>query len=217
MIVALDGPAGAGKSTVAKLLAEKLGFFYLDTGALFRAVTLAAIEAGANLENEDELESLARSIKVEFDGRRTLLNGKDVSDSIRRESVTERVKFVARFPKVRAVVAEIEKRLASGKNVVVEGRDATTVVFPYADVKFYLDASSPERARRRYEEMKRRGEKVSFEEVMRAIEERDRSDFGRECAPLRASPDAVRVDTTSLSIEEVVERLYKECRRVLRI
>lgn len=216
VIVAIDGPAGSGKSTVAKLLAEKLGFFYLDTGALYRALTLAAIRSGTEITDRRRLVELAKTIRIDFDGNRTYIDGEDVSERIRDEAVTAKVRFLAELPEVREVVRSMERRMVAGRDAVVEGRDITTVVFPDAEVKFYLDASVDERARRRLLELRRRGVDVDFEDVKEAVVRRDRSDSERKVAPLKHAPDALLIDTSSLSIEEVVERLFEECRKLKR-
>ncbi len=211
-VIAVDGPAGAGKSTVARRVAERLGWLYLDTGALFRALTLAAMDADVDLDNGAAVAALARSLRIDYTPGRLSVDGRDVTEAIRREEVTARVRSVARHPGVRELVAEWERSIAADRDVVVEGRDATTVVFPDAEFKFYLDADLRERARRRRLELAERGEDIPLEEVVRRIDERDRSDLERAVAPLRVAEDAVVLDTTGLSIEEVVERVLARVR-----
>jgi len=211
-VIAVDGPAGAGKSTVARRVAERLGWLYLDTGALFRALTLAAMDADVDLDDGAAVAALARSLRIDYTPKRLSVDGRDVTEAIRREEVTARVRSVARHPEVRELVAEWERSIAADRDVVVEGRDATTVVFPDAEFKFYLDADLRERARRRRLELAERGEDIPLEEVARRIDERDRSDLERAVAPLRVAEDAVVLDTTGLSIEEVVERVLARVR-----
>lgn len=210
LIIAIDGPAGAGKSTVARRLARRLGYRFLDSGALYRAVTLAALRAGLEPGDEERVAALARTADVELrdgaDGPVVLLGGDDVSAEIRGPAVSNAVSTVAALPRVREAIAPLQKGFAAEGGVVAEGRDIGTVVFPDADVKFFLDADPAERARRRADE---RGE-ADVGSVHREIAARDRDDTDRKVAPLRAAPDAVVVDTTPLSLDEVVARLAAE-------
>ncbi len=206
-IIAIDGPAGAGKSTVARRLAARLGYRFLDTGALYRTVTLAALRAGLDPDDEERVAALAESVSVVLepgdDGVRALLDGEDVSSEIRGSAVTTAVSTVAALPRVRAAMIPLQRAIAAERGVVAEGRDIGTVVFPDADVKFYLDADPAVRAGRRAAE---RGD-ADVQQVEAEIVARDRQDSGRAVAPLRAAEDAVRLDTTDLSIDDVVERL----------
>jgi cytidylate kinase len=205
-IIAIDGPAGAGKSTCARLLATRLGLRYLDTGALYRAVTLAALRRGLSPADEGAVAVLAQTAQVVLvpgTPPRVLLDGEDVSHEIRGPAVTTAVSTVAALPRVRAEMVRHQRAFAAGGGVVAEGRDIGTVVFPDAELKVFLDADAQVRAGRRARE---RGDK-DVAAVEREICERDRKDAEREIAPLRAAADAVVVDTTGLPVEDVVERI----------
>lgn len=231
-IVTIDGPAGAGKSTTARALARRLGFVYLDTGAIYRAAALAAsrdpelrrrLAAAADPQRLDEetgaaLGGLARTLDLRFDGggRRVLLGGEDVSEAIRTAEVSELASRIAAVPAVRAGVLDLQRRLAAGGGVVAEGRDLGTVVFPDAEVKIYLTADLESRSRRRAAEQAQRGEAADLARVRAEIQGRDRRDTGRATAPLRPAPDAVRLDTSDLGVEEVVDRLEQIVSRRLR-
>ena len=209
-IVTIDGPAGSGKSTAARLLASRLGLLYLDTGALYRTATLAGIGSKTGLDDANAMAELLEKIEVQVawgdQGMTVSLNGRDVSGEIRDPAVTEQVKRVARHPEVRAKVTALVRGLARGRSVVTEGRDQGTVVFPNADVKFFLDADLDVRARRRHKEL---GERVGLEDVRGGIQERDESDRQRAVGPLTSAPDAIHVDTSRLSIDQMVETLEK--------
>jgi len=207
LIVAIDGPAGSGKTTIAKLVAERLGFFYLDTGAIYRAITLALMRAGFPLDDLKRVRALLDSISIEIKDGRIFLSGEDVSVLIREPEVDKRVSLVARLPEVRERLLPLQRKLVKGRNAVVEGRDMGTVVFPEAEVKIFLTASLEERAARRFRELLQRGKSLSFEEVLQDLRKRDEIDSGREIAPLRPAPDAIILDTTAKSIEEVVEEV----------
>ena len=214
MVVTIDGPAASGKSTVARLLSERLGASFLDTGAMYRAVTLAAMHAGIDMSNEDELVRIIESTKFVFstEAGRTLVcvDGIDVTDRIRTANVTANARYGASAPRVRAKLVEMQRQVAAGKEkIVAEGRDQGTVAFAAADVKFFLTADAPTRARRRQAELRSSGKRQDIEQVRRAIEERDKSDRSRDVGPLRPANDAIIVDTTELSIEEVVEKLLR--------
>ncbi|MEO8498298.1 MAG: (d)CMP kinase [Planctomycetota bacterium] len=207
MIVTLDGPAGAGKSTIARRLADRLGFAFLDTGAMYRAVTLAAARNQGPWDEPQALADLARRCQIDMDGSRVRLNGEDVSESIRSKEVTSRIHFLADNPAVRERMVELQRAFAVGKDLVTEGRDQGTIAFPDAECKIFLTASPEERAKRRVEELQARGERISVEEVLLQQNERDHRDSTRKVGRLEPAPDAIDVSTDGMSPEEVVERL----------
>jgi CMP/dCMP kinase len=209
VIVAIDGPSGAGKSSITKLLARRLGYLNIDTGAMFRAVALMAQRAGIKCEDDAGLAELCRGLSVTFqrdDGNyRVLVNGEDVSTAIRTEEVGLLTSCISARKPVRDALLEMQRAMGQAGGVILEGRDIGTVVFPDAEVKFFLFASAEERGRRRYLELAARGEKVTLEETIEKVVCRDRQDEGREHAPLRQAADAVPVDSTALSIDEVLD------------
>lgn len=209
MIVTIDGPAGAGKSTVAKELARQLGFRVLDTGAMYRAVTLAAIRRHADFMLADRLLDAARAATIELTDDRTFLDGEDVSDAIRLPEISRAIRFVADEPRVRAILVDHQRRIAEGGDFVAEGRDQGTVVFPDALCKIFLTAGIEERARRRYEELLARGQSPTLEETEREVKARDAADFARPVGALRKAPDAIEVWTDGKSLEEVVAELER--------
>jgi cytidylate kinase len=213
MIVTIDGPAGAGKSTAAKALAQRLGFEFLDTGAMYRAVTLAGLRADIDLTNENALATLVASLQLEMPPGRVMLNGEDVTGLIRTKEITAASGAVANSPAVRRRLVDLQRQIATGRNLVCEGRDQGTIVFPDAACKFFLVADPVERARRRQGEMARRGENLPLEEVLAAQETRDARDAARDIAPMKPAADAVLLDTTQLTLDQVVERMEQEVRQ----
>ena len=212
MVITIDGPAASGKSTVARLLAERLGASFLDTGAMYRAVTLAAIEAGVDMSDEEKLLGVLETSELHFavkEGKMAVcIDGLDVTERIREPEVTAKARHIASAVKLREKLVEMQRQFASTeKKIVTEGRDQGTVAFPDADVKFFLTADARERAKRRQAELRAGGGGESLEQIQRAIEERDKSDEDRAVGPLRPARDAIVIDTTDLSIEEVVEKL----------
>ncbi len=205
MIIGIDGPAGSGKTTVAKLLAKRLGIFYLDTGAMYRALTLKAIEARIELTDADTLGNLAETLDLEIKEDKVYLNGEDVSARIRSPLIDKSISLVVAQPRVRAAMVKLQRRIVSKGDFVVEGRDITTVVFPEAQYKFYLDASSLVRAQRRFKELKSKGIEVKFQEVAEDLKKRDIADKTREVSPLKISEEAICLDTTNLTISQTVE------------
>ncbi len=211
-VITIDGPAASGKSTVARLLAERLGASFLDTGAMYRAVTLAAIEAGVDMSDEEKLLDVLNNRKFQFSVREgkmaVCINGVDVTEQIRRQEVTANARYVASAAKLRKKLVEMQREFAAReKKIVTEGRDQGTVAFADADVKFYLIADAAERAKRRQIELRAKGSSENLEQIQKAIEERDKSDEDRAVGPLKPAEDAIVVDTTDLSVEEVVEKL----------
>ncbi len=203
--IAMDGPAGSGKSTVAQQIAEKLGLLYLDSGAMYRAVTVLAIQHKTQT-NIDKLIELVKDCEVAFDdnGKKIFLNAADVSDQIRTPKVNRLVADIAKVPEIRKEIVRHQQKIGSGGGIIAEGRDLTTVVFPCADFKIYLDASVHERAKRRFAELQSQNVDTTLESVENEIRTRDEKDTSREHSPLRAAEDAIRVDTTGKSIDEVV-------------
>ncbi len=211
MVIAIDGPAGSGKSTVSKLVAQKLKLLYIDTGAMYRALTLKAMRQGLDLNDENALVKLATSTRVDLQDDngclRVMLDGKDVAGSIRTPELTSKVKYIAQVGGVRKEMVKLQRMIGERSGAVLEGRDIGTVVFPDADYKFYLDASADERAKRRYKEFIESGEKVGLDELKKDVIARDESDMKRSVGALKQADDAVFVDTTDLSIDEVVAKI----------
>jgi cytidylate kinase len=211
-VIAIDGPAASGKSTTAKLVAQKLGFLYLDTGAMYRAITLKALENGVDLNDEESLTKLTEGSTISFkalDGaNRIELDGRDVSDKIRKPLVNQNVSYVSMHKKVRRLLVQMQKKMGQQNDLVAEGRDTTTVVFPRA-FKVYLDADLRVRARRRLLELEQKGIRTTLEEQIQELSRRDKLDSGRKVSPLLRHKDAVIVDTTNLTIEQQVERVIQ--------
>lgn len=211
MKIAIDGPAGAGKSTIAKLLAKKLGILYLDTGAMYRAVGLKAIENGVDVTDETAvkkmLDSTTVDVKSEEGVQHVYLDGKEVTGKIREHRVSKAASDISAVPCVRYKMVDLQREIAARCDTVLDGRDIGTFVLPNAEYKIFLTASVAERARRRYEELKAKGEECTLESVASDIEKRDYNDSHRALAPLRKADDAVEIDTTDLSIEEVADKI----------
>lgn len=211
-IIAIDGPAASGKSTTAKLVAQKLGFLYLDTGAMYRAITLKALENGVDINDEESLEKLVKNSVINFENKngvnRIWMDRKDVTEKIRDPQVDKNVSYVSMHKKVRKILVEMQKKIGEKNDLVAEGRDTTTVVFPHA-FKVYLDADIKERAKRRLLELEQKGIKSTLEEQIAEISRRDKLDSEREASPLLKDKDAVVVDTTNLTIEQQVDRVIQ--------
>ncbi len=207
MIVTIDGPAGAGKSTAARRLAQRLGFRFLDTGAMYRAVAWAALNAGIDLTNKETLAQLAQSIRIEIGNDHVVVDGRDVSGEIRTHEVTSAVRYAAGNVAVRGILADLQRQIAGEGDLVTEGRDQGTAVFPQANCKIFLTAPAEERARRRHQDLLARGESTSLAEVLESQNRRDASDESREVGPLARAADAVELDTDGMSQAQVIEHL----------
>ena len=204
--LAIDGPAGSGKSTISALIAEKLKWTHIDTGAMYRAVTLYALENNINLNNESEYEFL-ENIKIRYVDDKIYLNNRDVSEEIRSDSVTKNVSLVSSFPYVRRKMVDLQQDAAKNINVVMDGRDIGTVVLPNANLKIFLTANVLERAKRRYAESNHQEKYQNIEELVNEIEVRDKKDSTRKESPLKKADDAITIDTTYLTIEQVVKKI----------
>lgn len=215
MIVTIDGPAGTGKSTVARQLAARLGFDYLDTGAMYRAIAARILTAGIDADDAQRVAQLAREAKIRFVDGRTIIDGEDVTDRLRTGPTTEAASRVAQNVEVRQALVQQQRACASGRDVVCEGRDQGTVAFPEARIKFFLDAAPLVRAQRRQQELAEKGEQVELSALLAEQTARDERDQNRAVAPLRPADDAIVVDTTDLPLEEVIHRLETSVRKVL--
>ena len=211
LIVAIDGPSGAGKSSVTKALADRIGYTYIDTGAMFRTVALLVSRQGIDPADDRALDALCSRLSIEFDSsagvNRVLANGEDVTTGIRSPEISLLTSRVAAMPSVRRHLLLMQQQMGVRGGVVLEGRDIGTVVFPDAEVKFYLTASAEERGRRRYEELKAKGENVSLQQTVKEARQRDQQDLNREIAPLRRADDAIEIDSTALTLEAVLARM----------
>lgn len=209
MIIAIDGPAGSGKGTAAKLVSQRLNFINIDTGAMYRCVALKMLENHIALEELDKIHKLLDEIQIDFEGEKVILNGRDVSKEIRTVEVSNFTSPVSTIGFIRKKMVELQQKLGEGKDVVMEGRDIGTVVFPNADLKVYLDATAEERARRRVEQNTRNNIESNYEQILKDIIERDKRDSTRENSPLRKAEDAIMIDSTNLTIEEVVNKIVQ--------
>ncbi|WP_437130328.1 (d)CMP kinase [Peptostreptococcus russellii] len=205
LIIAIDGPAGAGKSTISKLVSKRLDINYLDTGAMYRAITYKCIEEGININNEEEVIKICESSDVDFRNNQIYLDGKNIDIEIRRQEVSSNVSNVAKIKKVRELLVARQREIASESDAILDGRDVGTCIFPDARYKFFLSASAQERGRRRYEELKSKGEDVDLDNIIENIKKRDKIDSTREVSPLIKAEDAIEIDSTSMSINEVVD------------
>lgn len=219
IVITIDGPAGSGKSTTAKLVAKKLGYLYLDTGAMYRALALKALNAGVDLDNGEALGKLAEETQIDVvadpDGCRVILDGADVTELIRSRQVTQASSKISAFAGVRRRLIDLQRRIGSRGGIVAEGRDIGSVVFPDAEVKIYLDADIGIRTLRRLKDLEKSGEVASFENVKAEIEQRDSQDSNRKLCPLVVPEGAKVIDTSNLTIEEQVDKVIAEVRRRL--
>jgi cytidylate kinase len=206
-VVAIDGPAGSGKGTVAKIIAEKCNLTYIDTGAMYRAIAYLTLQNNIDITEEEKIVELAKNSKIDFIDGKTYLNGIDISKEIRTMEVTRIVSPISSIVKLREILVDMQQKMAGNLDVIMEGRDITTVVFPNATYKFYLDASLEERANRRYKENKEKGMDVSLEEIKENISKRDYNDMHKEVGSLTRTEDAIYIDSTNLTITEVVEKI----------
>ncbi|WP_408956513.1 (d)CMP kinase [Natroniella sp. ANB-PHB2] len=218
LVIAIDGPAGAGKSTVAKLVAKRLGYIYIDTGAMYRALTLKALQKEISLQSEVNLAQLARDTRINFIKKgledRVIIDGLDKTEEIRANRVSNNVSTVAKVAEVRGELVRIQRELAQSGGVVMDGRDIGTVVLPEADLKIFLTATVEERTKRRYQDLQQKEEAVSFEQLKEEIIRRDEIDRNRDIAPLKKATDAIEIDTTKLNIDAVVDKILTICQEL---
>lgn len=210
-IVAIDGPAGTGKGTITKLIAKEMGLVNIDTGATYRCVTLYTIKNNIDSDDKERIINSLDDINIDMINengeQKIILNGEDVSKQIRNEEVSMRASKISCIKEVRARMVDVQRKLAEGKDVIMEGRDITTVVFPNANVKIYMDADENERAKRRFLELQAKGDSVTYEEVLKNIQARDKNDKEKEVGALKIAEDAIYLDTTNLSIEQVKDKV----------
>ncbi len=210
MIIAMDGPAGSGKGTITNLVAKKLNMINIDTGATYRCIALLVLRNNLKVDDKEEIIELTRNAKIEIDEQdRVFLNGEDVSQEIRSKEVTDIVSQISVIQEVRLILEDIQRDMAKGKDVIMEGRDITTVVFPNADYKFYLDATPEERAKRRLKQNQEQGIEGTYEEILKNINERDYIDMNKPQGALIRTDDQIYIDSTNMTINEVVEEVLK--------
>lgn len=206
-VIAIDGPAGAGKSTIAKKLADNINYTYIDSGAMYRALTLKVLESNISLSDIHGIIEISKKVDIDFRDRSIYLDGKAVDKQIREDIINKNVSIVAAIPKVRKNMVDVQRRISIGKNVVMDGRDVGTVIFPSAFLKLFITASLEERAMRRYSEMEAADKAVDFQNIKVQIEKRDYTDSNREDSPLTQAQDAILIDTTGKSIEDVLQEV----------
>ena len=212
LVIAVDGPAGAGKSTIAKIVADKLNINYIDTGAMYRAITYKVLQNDIDVNNEDQIIEIAKNSDIDFKDNNIYLNGEILKDEIRTMEVSNNVSNVAKIKEVRYLMVDVQREIGNKSSVILDGRDIGSYVFPKADYKFFLVASPEERGERRYKELIKKGYDTSLEEVIKDVIRRDEIDSNREFAPLVKASDAIEIDTTGKSIDEVVESVISKIR-----
>lgn len=210
LVIAVDGPAGAGKSTIAKIIADKLGINYIDTGAMYRAITFKCLKNNVDVENTDEVVKLAKSTDIDFRDNNIYLDDKIVNDEIRTVDVSNNVSKVSKIKEVRNLLVDVQRNIGSKSSVILDGRDIGSVVFPNADYKFYIVATPEERGSRRFKEMKEKGYDVNLDEIIKDIVDRDKMDMSRKFAPLVKADDALEINTTGKSIDNVVAEVVSK-------
>ena len=210
LVIAVDGPAGAGKSTIAKLIAEKLNINYIDTGAMYRAITYKCLQNNIDINNEKEVINIAKDCEIDFKDNNMYLNGEILTDEIRTMEVSNNVSNVAKIKEVRYLMVDVQRNIGKVSSVILDGRDIGSYVFPNADYKFFLIATPEERGNRRYKELVNKGYNVNLEEIIKDIIKRDEIDSNREFAPLVKAEDAIEIDTTGKSINEVVQSVLSK-------
>lgn len=210
LVIAIDGPAGAGKSTISRKISDKLGINYIDTGAMYRAITYKCLEKGIDVLDENSVISLCENSDVDFIDNKIYLDGNCINDEIRTQNVSSNVSNVAKIGRVREILVKRQREIGQATDVILDGRDVGTCIFPDTKYKFYLNASPEERGRRRYIELKEKGEEVSLNEIIDNIKKRDYIDSTRDVAPLTKAEDALEVDSTNMTIDEVVEFIVKK-------
>lgn len=209
-VIAIDGPAGSGKGTIANILAKKYGYTYIDTGATYRCVALSVLRNNIDITDEKSIINLVKTLNIDFDeSGKTYLNNEDVSNLIRTKEVSSIVSPISSIVKVREILVDLQRKMANNKDVVMEGRDITTVVFPNADYKFYLDASVDERANRRYIQNQKSGINMSFDEILENIKKRDYNDMNKPVGALKRTEEQIYIDATNLTIDEVVDKIME--------
>ena len=206
-VVAIDGPAGSGKGTVANILAKNCNLTYIDTGAMYRAIAYKTLQNNIDISEEDKIVELAKNSKIDFSDGKTYLDGQDVSKEIRTMEVTKIVSPISSIVALREILVEEQRKMAASKDVIMEGRDITTVVLPNANFKFYLDATIEERANRRFKEMQEKNIDATYEEILENISKRDYNDMNKKVGSLKKADDAIYIDSTNLTIEEVVKKM----------
>ncbi len=220
MVIAIDGPAGSGKSTVAKIVAEKLRFRYIDTGSMYRAVAWKSLLKNVDLSNEEMVAKIARNVEIDLvpeeDGQSVFVDGENATNQLKQEKISRAAAVVAAQPMIRKIMTKKQRELGNREDVVMDGRDIGTVVFPQAEKKFFLDAEPKERGRRRFDELKTKNQEANLDlaTIVEQVKQRDHEDRTRKIAPLRQAGDAISIDTTHLNISQVVDQIMKEIRGV---